>query len=92
MHTRENTGRSLGAIAKMAGVSERTADQYDKVQQKGTFEQKEAVSLGSASIKKVYNDIRRQERLEQNKATEWPKGKYRIIYADPPWKYFYTLK
>lgn len=82
----QNRG-TLGEIAKMAGVGHTTAEQYDAIQRKGTFEQKQAVSLGTASITKIYNNIQRQERLEQNKLTEWPKGKYRVIYADPPWQY-----
>jgi len=89
VHTPEEKtkGRTLEAIAKMAGVSARTADQYDKIQRKGTDEQKEEVASGEASIKKVYTQIQRAERLETNKVAVWPKGKYRVIYADPPWQY-----
>ena len=25
--------------------------------------------------------------MATNISTEWPKGKYRVIYADPPWQY-----
>lgn len=87
--TPENTekGRALEAIAKRAGVSHMTAFQYDKIQQQGTEEQKAEVAEGKSSIKKVYTKIQKAERLERNKATEWPKGKYRVIYADPPWQY-----
>ena len=79
--------RALDAIAKRAGVSHMTAFQYDAIQRKGTDEQKAQVDSGQSSIKKVYTQIQRAERLEKNQATEWPKGKYRVIYADPPWKY-----
>ena len=87
--TPENTekGRALEAIAKRAGVSHMTAFQYDKIQQQGTEEQKAEVAEGKSSIKKVYTQIQKAERLEKNKAAEWPKGKYRVIYADPPWHY-----
>lgn len=78
---------TLGEIAKMANVSHTTAEQYDAIQRKGTDEQKAQVDSGDSSIKKVYTQIQRAERLEKNQATEWPKGKYRIIYADPPWEY-----
>lgn len=30
---------------------------------------------------------KRQEHKETIKTMEWPEGKYRIIYADPPWSY-----
>ena len=77
----------MEVIAKKAGVSRATAEQYDTIQRKGTEEQKQEVASGDSSIKKVYTNIRKAERLENNKVTEWPKGKYRVIYADPPWQY-----
>lgn len=83
----EQKGKTLEVIAQKAGVSTRTAEQYDAIQRKGTEEQKNEVAEGKASIKKVYTQIRKAERLEKNKATEWPEGKYRVIYADPPWSY-----
>lgn len=80
----ETKDRTLEVIAKMAGVGHVTAFQYDAIQRKGTEEQKAEVDSGDSSIKKVYTNIRKAERLETNKVTEWPKGKYRVIYADPP--------
>lgn len=84
---KSSKGKTLEIIAKKAGVSTRTAEQYDTIQRKGTNEQKAEVAAGKSSIKKVYTQIQKAERLEKNKAVEWPKGKYRIIYADPPWQY-----
>jgi N6-adenosine-specific RNA methylase IME4 len=83
----ENKGKTLEIIAHKAGVSRATAEQYDTIQRKGTEEQKAEVAEGKSSIKKVYTKIQKAERLEKNKAIEWPKGKYRVIYADPPWQY-----
>jgi len=80
-------GKTLEIIAQKAGVSRSTAEQYDTIQRKGTEEQKAEVAEGKSSIKKVYTQIQKAERLEKNKATQWPKGKYRVIYADPPWQY-----
>lgn len=79
--------KTLEVIAQKAGVGYSTAFQYDAIQRKGTEEQKAEVAEGKSSIKKVYTQIQKAERLEKNKATEWPKGKYRVIYADPPWQY-----
>jgi hypothetical protein len=42
--------RTLGEIAKMAGVGHITAEQYDAIQQKGTSEQKKAVSLAPIPV------------------------------------------
>jgi len=72
-------GKTLEVIAQKAGVSTRTAEQYDAIQRKGTDEQKAEVAAGQSSIKKVYTQIQKAERLEKNKATEWPKGKYRLM-------------
>lgn len=85
--TKEESNKALEAIAKVAGVGYSTAFQYDAIQRKGTKEQKAEVASGNSSIKKVYTNIRKTERLEANKVTEWPEGKYRVIYADPPWSY-----
>lgn len=66
----ENRGRgTLGEIAKRAGVSHTTAEQYDAIQRKGTNEQKAEVAEGKSSIKKVYTKIQKAERLEKNKWT-----------------------
>mgnify|MGYP006286726789 CR=1 FL=1 len=83
----DTRGKTLEIIAQKAGVSRATAEQYDAIQRKGTKEQKQTVSSGEASIKKVYTQIQKAERLEKNKTAQWPTGKYRIIYADPPWQY-----
>lgn len=56
---------TLGEIAKMAGVGHSTAEQYDAIQRKGTEEQKAQVDAGESSIKKVYTQIQRAERLEK---------------------------
>jgi len=38
------------------------------------------------SVRELRSEIRKDElKIKQN--IEFPKGKYRIIYADPPWKY-----
>lgn len=83
----ETKGKTLESIAKKAGVSSRTAEQYDTIQRKGSEEDKAKIINREASIKKVYTQIQRAERLATNKVAEWPKGKYRVIYADPPWEY-----
>ena len=71
----KKNNKALEVIAKKAGVGYSTAFQYDAIQRKGTEEQKAQVDSGDSSIKKVYTQIQRAERLEKNQATEWPKGK-----------------
>ena len=81
VHTGEEKikGRTLEAIAKMAGVSARTADQYDKIQQQGTEEQKEEVATGNSSIKKVYTQIQKAKQPQKNKTSYWVKGKFTTV-------------
>jgi len=38
-------------------------------------------------ILRLAQEERRQERINEMSTAEFPKGKYRVIYADPPWKY-----
>jgi hypothetical protein len=54
---------TLGEIAKMAAIGHTTAEQYDAIQRKGTEEQKTEVASGNSSIKKVYTQIQKAERL-----------------------------
>jgi hypothetical protein len=65
--TNNTKGKTLEIIAQKAGVSRATAEQYDAIQRKGTDEQKQAVSNGEASIKKVYTQIQKAERHERMK-------------------------
>lgn len=39
------------------------------------------------SINKIIQDMRREEKKEELEYLEPPKGKYKVIYADPPWSY-----
>jgi hypothetical protein len=66
--------KTLEIIAQKAGVGYSTAFQYDAIQRKGTEEQKAEVAEGKSSIKKVYTQIQKAERLKKNKATEWLRG------------------
>lgn len=84
---REETGKSLEAVAKMAETSYGTAFKYEKLIEKAPNEIKQEVIEGKVSIDRAYRNLQKAERLEANKVTEWPEGKYRVIYADPPWSY-----
>jgi hypothetical protein len=55
--------------------------------EKGSEDEKLVVRNKEISIKGAFQKIQKAERLETNKVTEWPKGKYRVIYADLPWSY-----
>lgn len=107
---RQNSDKSIypidtkKEIAKSAHVSHDTIVKAEKIIEKGTEEQKAKLRSGDESINKVYNDVRKQEKvenvkkdIEEKKAVQPSIGfvdifdtdkKYNIIYADPAWKYF----
>jgi N6-adenosine-specific RNA methylase IME4 len=74
-------------IAKTARVSDNTIAKVKKIELLATPEQKVKLVNGDATINQIFVTLRRDEVKEQIKQTEWPTGKYRVIYADPPWQY-----
>ncbi len=77
-------------IGKEAGASRETVRKVRKIREKATSEQRLKLMKGEATINQVYVKLHRQEVKEQIKQTDWPTGKYRVIYADPPWQYSNT--
>lgn len=49
------------------------------------------IKTDGMTIHKAYTQAKREEVKEQVKQAAWPSGKYRIIYADPPWQYGNTM-
>ncbi|MFC1904639.1 MT-A70 family methyltransferase, partial [Chloroflexota bacterium] len=74
-------------IGKEAGVSRETVRKYRKVKEKATPDQKAKLSKGDKTINQIYKSLHLEEIREITKNTIWPSGKYRVIYADPPWNY-----
>ena len=83
----EESGKALEKAAKAVGLSYETVRKTKQILEKAPEEVKQELKQGKVSIDRAYNKIQKAERLEKNRATEWPKGKYRVIYADPPWQY-----
>lgn len=87
-------------VAEKLGWSTGKKAQFDVVVKKAPEEVKEKLRTGEVSINQAYQEIKKEEKkieiekrreeireslvLHELKATE---KKYRIIYADPPWKY-----
>jgi N6-adenosine-specific RNA methylase IME4 len=80
-------GEALERAAKSVGLGYETVRKTKKIFEQAPLEIIEKVKQGDISIDRAYTNIRKAERLEANKVTEWPDGKYRVIYADPPWSY-----
>lgn len=84
---REENGKALEKAAKSVGLGYETVRKTKHILEKAPEELVEKVRKGDISIDRAFTQIQKAERLEKNKAAEWPKGKYRVIYADPPWQY-----
>ena len=81
---RDDSKRATSAVAQHAGVSRATMEKVYKIKKTGT-ENTEAVINGKAKPTEVLRQDRNKKKLEKLKAL--PKGKWHIIYADPPWEY-----
>lgn len=92
----EETGKVSAIVGKRAGVSDRTVEKFKFIQEKAPEDVVKALCEGTPvdgkklSIDKVYRDVQRLEKKETLKTTEFPKGSYRVVYADPPWSYSST--
>jgi len=83
-------------VAKIANVSHDTIAKVKKIQAVAIPEVKEKLNTGQMSINEAYKEIKKEEvelkRKEiretfEKQDVEIKDKKYRIIYADPPWKY-----
>jgi N6-adenosine-specific RNA methylase IME4 len=90
-------GRAKTRIAAGAGISRKTMDRVDRVQKKAPKLVKPMVdgklSVAGAAKKLEVQEIQKQVQAERPTAKGLIKdlsevaGRYRVIYADPPWKY-----
>jgi N6-adenosine-specific RNA methylase IME4/DNA-binding XRE family transcriptional regulator len=83
-------------LAKIANVSHDTINKIENIEAKASNEVKQKLSSGTMSINEAYKEIKKEEvelkRKEirdtfEKQDVEVKDKKYRIIYADPPWKY-----
>lgn len=88
----DEKGRVREIIGKSAGVSGKTVDKFKYIEENAP-ELADDLCTGKVvdgkkiSIDGAYRDLRREKHKASLKAAEFPNGKYRVIYADPPWKY-----
>lgn len=74
------SGRVDRILAKEAGVSHDTVSKVSKILDHATEETKQKLKKGKLSVRKAYTDIKREEVAQES---NFPKGQYRIIHADP---------
>jgi hypothetical protein len=82
-----NESRVNAQIGDIANISREQVRKIEKL--KACCNEKEIKDLRSGKVKihKKFTEKERGKREQTLKATEFPQGKYRIIYADPPWDY-----
>jgi N6-adenosine-specific RNA methylase IME4 len=81
---------TIGEIAKDKGVSRRTAyraaNRYKAIEKLAETAPEEARAVRDGL--KRFNEVRREmKRAEVQVVENLPDAKFRVIYADPPWKY-----
>lgn len=89
-----DNGKTRDKVAATIGIgSGRTYEKAAKVWEaakSGDETAKKAVAeldAGRTTIHAAIKTIERESRARELQATALPEGKYRVIYADPPWKY-----
>lgn len=83
----KNERRVDAQVAKVAGIGTTQIYKIEKLKRSATPEEIEELRRGKVSIHKKYVEKQTQERRSTLKNKDFPKGKYRVIYADPPWQY-----
>lgn len=79
-----NTGKILG---EFASCSRNTLFRVKKLVSLCSKKELEELREGELSINAAYNRVAVREHEQEIIKNKLPKGKFRVIYADPPWKY-----
>ena len=90
----ERAPQTRDKVAEKAGIgSGRTYDKAARVWEAAKSgdetakEYVEKIDQGKMTVNKAHVELRRQQVRKRREKTPPPEGKYRIIYADPPWRY-----
>ena len=83
----KSSNDTMTEVAKVAKTSRTKVYKTRVIEKQATPEQKEQLVNGSKTINQVFVAVRRDEIKEQVKTAVIPTGMYRVIYADPPWRY-----
>ena len=82
-------GKSAHFAAKLAGVSQATVERAKKLLQaaKQDPQAKALLTEAEAGRTTVVHALRTLQKAAVTKAAKLPSDKFRVLYADPPWKY-----
>lgn len=85
-----DVGRTNEMIGRIVGLSYVTVDKALYIIQHGSEKIKEKLRDGKISISHVYTSLKRREK--HGAPPPLPEGLFDVIYADPPWKYYFPLR
>jgi len=78
---------ALAQVAQSVGMSRPTMIKAREVVVSGD-EELIAEMDSTGKVEKAYRTLRRRQNIERlGKTVDWPADKYRVLYADPPWRY-----
>lgn len=80
--TRDIRAKAAGSNAKYIDLADKLIDERPDLVAE--------IEAGKKTLSQVKRDLRREELAA--KVPDAPTGKYRVLYADPPWKYNDTME
>lgn len=86
LNSKEAVGRTNEQLGEIAGISTDTIWKVEYIANKAASEILEKLNQEEITINKAYTTTK-SENKETTKTPKLPKGKYNVIYADPPWQY-----
>lgn len=88
------TGDVRDTVAEFTGIGQKQVDQIVEITQAAEDDpeiKKEVENLDkkkkSVNVHTVHSKVKRKKNVDTQEKLELPKGKYQLIYADPPWTY-----
>jgi N6-adenosine-specific RNA methylase IME4 len=86
-------GKARDIAAEKFQVGSKAVDEAEQVMERAP-ELFEIMMDGGIGLREAQKTIREREHRERNdhfQTTPFPTGKYQVLYADPPWRYDYSL-
>lgn len=88
------TGDVRDTVAEITGIGHNQVDQIVEITEEAKIDPeiaKEVENLDkkkkSVNVHTVHSKVKRKKNVDAQEKLELPKGKYQLIYADPPWTY-----
>jgi len=83
---REKSQDKIASYLKWSGETHRKAKQVVDSKDKKLIEEMDK----TGNVNNAYRELKRKERNKNFVIPKLPKGKFNVIYADPPWRYQFS--